>query len=211
MLHCLLIHPYTPSCLLCNLHKEISICNVLNPSMHNKDWTVNYRKKNWVLLWDPRPYPETSPSSSQKKKEHLCCCFNTNTMESNGSIKWMHDTCQSTWGKHVNQHWWCAWNPAVPILLGWPRPFQLIPLPLPSLSLVVRIMQQAADDYYESIEVHIRWPEGHDLVLSVSPKETVSTLKQKVSSALWPIQALNWHTHTHTLSLYPDSVINTTR
>ncbi|KAJ8663268.1 hypothetical protein O0I10_000506 [Lichtheimia ornata] len=44
-------------------------------------------------------------------------------------------------------------------------------------------MQQAADDYYESIEVHIRWPEGHDLVLSMSPKETVSTLKQKIQSS----------------------------
>lgn len=102
--------------------------------------------------------------------------------------------------KHVkNNTWWCAWNPAVScwVILAVP----VHPLPLPSLSLVVRIMQQAADDYYESIEVHIRWPEGHDLVLSMSPKETVSTLKQKVSSTLWPHSSIPPYLHWHSLSL----------
>lgn len=82
---------------------------------------------------------------------------------------------------------------------------QYRPFPVCTLYLFVvtftRIMQQAANDYYESIEVHIRWPEGHDLVLSVSPKETVSSLKQKVSK---PAHS-SIPTSSHSLFLLPVS------
>lgn len=37
------------------------------------------------------------------------------------------------------------------------------------------------DEYYESIELHIRWSDRQDLVLNVSPEETIYDIKQKVS------------------------------
>jgi hypothetical protein len=38
----------------------------------------------------------------------------------------------------------------------------------------------ASDEYYESIDLHIRWSEGQDLILTVSPEETIYSIKQKV-------------------------------
>lgn len=86
-------------------------------------------------------------------------------------------------------------------------PFPVCPLYLFVVTFT-RIMQQAANDYYESIEVHIRWPEGHDLVLSVSPKETVSSLKQKVSRPAH--SSIPTSSHSLFFYLYPDSLFSTT-
>lgn len=36
-------------------------------------------------------------------------------------------------------------------------------------------------DFYPSIDIHIRWPEGPDLVFGASPEsDTVAVLKEKV-------------------------------
>lgn len=37
-----------------------------------------------------------------------------------------------------------------------------------------------SDEYYENIELHIRWSDRQDLVLNVSPEETIYGIKQKV-------------------------------
>ncbi|KAL9546132.1 hypothetical protein MBANPS3_006813 [Mucor bainieri] len=39
---------------------------------------------------------------------------------------------------------------------------------------------EAADEYYESIDLHIRWSDRQDLVLRVSPDETIYTIKEKI-------------------------------
>ncbi|CAO3682902.1 unnamed protein product [Umbelopsis ramanniana] len=36
------------------------------------------------------------------------------------------------------------------------------------------------DDYYETIDLHIRWSNEQDLVFTVSPHDTVSTVKNKI-------------------------------
>lgn len=36
------------------------------------------------------------------------------------------------------------------------------------------------DEYYEVVELHIRWSDRQDLVLKVSPEETIYTIKEKV-------------------------------
>ncbi|KAL0082097.1 DUF2407 C-terminal domain-containing protein [Phycomyces blakesleeanus] len=35
-------------------------------------------------------------------------------------------------------------------------------------------------EYYDTIDLHIRWSDRQDLVLSVSPHDTISTVKQKI-------------------------------
>jgi hypothetical protein len=37
------------------------------------------------------------------------------------------------------------------------------------------------DEYYESIDLHIRWSDRQDLIQRVSPEETIYTIKEKVS------------------------------
>lgn len=37
------------------------------------------------------------------------------------------------------------------------------------------------DEYYESIELHIRWSDRQDLVFNVPVEETIYAIKQKVS------------------------------
>ncbi|KAI9310492.1 hypothetical protein BX666DRAFT_1177824 [Dichotomocladium elegans] len=44
-------------------------------------------------------------------------------------------------------------------------------------------MQHEQDEYYDSVELHIRWAEGHDLVLRASPKDCVGSIKQKIRSS----------------------------
>lgn len=40
-------------------------------------------------------------------------------------------------------------------------------------------------DYYDSLDVHVRWADGTDLVITISPtQDTVGTLKHKVR-ATW--------------------------
>lgn len=36
------------------------------------------------------------------------------------------------------------------------------------------------DEYYESIDLHIRWSDRQDLILRVSPEETIYAIKEKV-------------------------------
>lgn len=39
---------------------------------------------------------------------------------------------------------------------------------------------EATDEYYESVDLHIRWSDRQDLILRVSPDETIYTIKEKV-------------------------------
>ena len=41
-------------------------------------------------------------------------------------------------------------------------------------------MSQDSDEYYESVDLHIRWNEGQDLVLRASPFDSISDIKEKV-------------------------------
>ncbi|KAI8137094.1 hypothetical protein BJV82DRAFT_636815 [Fennellomyces sp. T-0311] len=41
-------------------------------------------------------------------------------------------------------------------------------------------MSQESDEYYESVDLHIRWNEGQDLVLRASPFDSISDVKQKI-------------------------------
>lgn len=41
-------------------------------------------------------------------------------------------------------------------------------------------MRQEAEEYYDSIDLHVRWTEGQDLVLRVSPADTIQSIKEKV-------------------------------
>lgn len=36
------------------------------------------------------------------------------------------------------------------------------------------------DEYYDAIDLHIRWSDRQDLVLRVSPEDTIYTIKEKV-------------------------------
>ncbi|KAI8144606.1 hypothetical protein BJV82DRAFT_72587 [Fennellomyces sp. T-0311] len=40
-------------------------------------------------------------------------------------------------------------------------------------------------DYYESIDIHIRWADGPDLIVAVSPiHDSIETLKQKIRQSV---------------------------
>ncbi|ORZ01119.1 hypothetical protein BCR43DRAFT_168231 [Syncephalastrum racemosum] len=41
-------------------------------------------------------------------------------------------------------------------------------------------MPPDADDYYESFDLHIRFTEGQDLVVRVSPEDSVAAIKEKI-------------------------------
>lgn len=45
-------------------------------------------------------------------------------------------------------------------------------------------MDTSSDEFYESIDLHIRWSDRQDLVLRVSPEETIYTIKEKVQLSL---------------------------
>lgn len=36
------------------------------------------------------------------------------------------------------------------------------------------------DEYYDNIDLHIRWSDRQDLILTVSPDSTIYSIKQKV-------------------------------
>lgn len=36
-------------------------------------------------------------------------------------------------------------------------------------------------EYYDSVDLHIRWSDRQDLILRVSPEETIYTIKEKVT------------------------------
>ncbi|KAI7872127.1 hypothetical protein BDF14DRAFT_1756906 [Spinellus fusiger] len=36
-------------------------------------------------------------------------------------------------------------------------------------------------EYYETIDLHVRWSDRQDLIVSVSPLDTIATVKQKIS------------------------------
>ena len=40
------------------------------------------------------------------------------------------------------------------------------------------------DEYYDVIDLHIRWSDRQDLVLQVSPEDTIFAIKEKVKLAL---------------------------
>jgi hypothetical protein len=48
-----------------------------------------------------------------------------------------------------------------------------------------------ADEYYESIDLHIRWSDRQDLILRVSPEETIYTIKEKVMTSICSCSGLN--------------------
>ncbi|CAO3652682.1 unnamed protein product [Mucor fragilis] len=39
---------------------------------------------------------------------------------------------------------------------------------------------EAADEHYENVDLHIRWSDRQDLILRVSPDETIYTIKEKI-------------------------------
>jgi hypothetical protein len=47
-------------------------------------------------------------------------------------------------------------------------------------------MEDNSIEYYQTIELHIRWSDRQDLILQVSPSETVSDIKKRVHSRLRP-------------------------
>lgn len=52
-------------------------------------------------------------------------------------------------------------------------------------------------DYYDTLDVHVRWADGTDLVITISPtQDTVGTLKQKVLATMTILKQLQSHTMT---------------
>jgi hypothetical protein len=49
-------------------------------------------------------------------------------------------------------------------------------------SLAAIMLQDMDDDYYESIDLHIRWSNEQDLGFTVSPSDSVASVKEKVCS-----------------------------
>lgn len=56
----------------------------------------------------------------------------------------------------------------------------LLTLPFPSRSLFKTDKMEATNEYYDSVDLHIRWSDRQDLILRVSPEETIYTIKEKV-------------------------------
>lgn len=42
-------------------------------------------------------------------------------------------------------------------------------------------------EYYDSVDLHIRWSDRQDLILRVSPEETIYTIKEKVAILVFGI------------------------
>lgn len=42
-------------------------------------------------------------------------------------------------------------------------------------------------EYYDSVDLHIRWSDRQDLILRVSPEETIYTIKEKVTILVFGI------------------------
>ncbi|KAI7860154.1 hypothetical protein BDC45DRAFT_170871 [Circinella umbellata] len=51
--------------------------------------------------------------------------------------------------------------------------------------------QQQQDEYYESIDLHIRWNEGQDLIIKASPFDSIFDIKEKIRQTA--SQAQNKH------------------
>ncbi|KAI8092510.1 uncharacterized protein BX664DRAFT_261085 [Halteromyces radiatus] len=42
---------------------------------------------------------------------------------------------------------------------------------------------QSLNDHYDSIDIHVRWSDRQDLILNISPIETIQTVKDKIKSS----------------------------
>ena len=45
--------------------------------------------------------------------------------------------------------------------------------------------QQQQDEYYESVDLYIRWNEGQDLIIRASPFDSIFDIKEKVTVFLF--------------------------
>lgn len=73
----------------------------------------------------------------------------------------------------------------------------LYPLFISAFSYLYNTMTESVVDYYDTLDVHVRWADGTDLVITISPtQDTVGTLKQKVPATMTIPKQLQSHTMT---------------